>query len=150
MFSGGTETSSTSLDWAMTELKRNPRVVAKAQAEVRQVFKGKDTIDESGVHKLKYLKLIIKENFRIHPAVPLLPRACREECEVDGYTIPLKAKVTVNIWALGRDPEHWDEPECFKPERFENGSIDFLGNNFEFIPFGSGRRLVKSIVQKKS
>jgi cytochrome P450 len=140
MFTAGTETSSTTFDWAMTELMRNPQVMAKAQAEIREAFKGKKTIEESDIQKLKYLKLIIKENFRVHPAVTVLPRACREECEVDGYTIPYKAKVAVNIWALGRDPEYWEEPEIFKPERFENSSVDFLGNNFEFIPFGSGRR----------
>ncbi|CAA2966523.1 premnaspirodiene oxygenase-like [Olea europaea subsp. europaea] len=140
MFTAGTETSSTTFDWVMTELMRNPRVMAKAQAEIREAFKGKKTIEESDIQSLKYLKLIIKENFRVHPAVTLLPRACREECEVDGYTIPYKAKVAVNIWALGRDPEYWEEPEIFKPERFENSSVDFLGNNFEFIPFGSGRR----------
>ncbi|XP_022866114.1 premnaspirodiene oxygenase-like [Olea europaea var. sylvestris] len=140
MFTAGTETSSTTLDWAMAELMKNPDVMAKAQDEVRQVCKGKKTIEESDVQKLKYLKLVIKENFRIHPAVTLLPRACREECEVDGYTIPVKARVTVNIWALGRDPEYWVEPEKFKPERFENSSVDFLGNNFEYLPFGSGRR----------
>ncbi|KAL2548154.1 Cytochrome [Forsythia ovata] len=141
MFTGGSEASSTSIDWTMAELMRNPHVMAKAQAEIRQAFKGKKTIEESDVQKLKYLKLVIKESLRMHPVVPLLPRACREECEVDGYIIPMKAKVTVNIWALGRDPEYWDEPESFKPERFENSSVDFLGNNFEYIPFGSGRRI---------
>ncbi|KAL2548330.1 Cytochrome [Forsythia ovata] len=140
MFTAGTETSSTTFDWAMTELMRNPHVMAKAQAEIREAFKGKKTIEESDIQKLKYLKLIIKENFRVHPAVTILPRACREECEVDGYTIPYKAKVAINIWALGRDPAYWEEPESFKPERFENSSIDFLGNNYEYIPFGSGRR----------
>ncbi|CAA2966522.1 premnaspirodiene oxygenase-like [Olea europaea subsp. europaea] len=138
MFTAGTETLT--FDWAMTDLMRNPRVMAKAQAEIREAFKGKKKIEESDVQNLKYLKLIIKENFRVHPAVTLLPRACREECEVYGYTIPYKAKVAVNIWALGRDPEYWEEPEIFKPERFENSSVDFLGNNFEYIPFGSGRR----------
>ncbi|XP_022871880.1 premnaspirodiene oxygenase-like, partial [Olea europaea var. sylvestris] len=114
--------------------------MAKAQAEIREAFKRKKTIEESDIQNLKYLKLIIKENFRVHPAVTLLPRACREECEVDGYTIPCKAKVAVNIWALGRDPEYWEKPEIFKPERFKNSSVDFMGNNLEYIPFGSGRR----------
>ncbi|KAL2520415.1 Cytochrome [Forsythia ovata] len=141
MFTGGTETSSTVMDWTMAELMRNPHVMAKAQAEIRQAFKGKKTIEESDVEKLKYLKLVIKESMRMHPVIPLLPRACREEFEVGGYIVPMKAKVTVNIWALGRDPEYWDEPESFKPERFENSSVDFLGNNFEYIPFGAGRRI---------
>jgi cytochrome P450 len=141
MFSAGTETSSTTIDWAMAELMRNPRVMAKVQAEIRESFKGKTSIEESDVQALKYLKLVIKETFRLHPPIPLLPRACRDECVVDGYTIPLKSKVMINIWSMGRDPEYWPEPESFKPERFENSSVDFLGNHFEFIPFGAGRRI---------
>ncbi|KAK4435791.1 cytochrome [Sesamum alatum] len=141
MFSAGTETSSTTIDWAMAELMRNPRVMAKVQTEVREAFKGKTTVEESDVQALKYLKLVIKETFRLHPPIPLLPRACRDECKVNGYTIPLKSKVMVNIWAMGRDPEYWHQPEIFQPERFENSSTDFLGNNFEYIPFGAGRRI---------
>ncbi|KAI3468315.1 hypothetical protein Pfo_024978 [Paulownia fortunei] len=141
MFSAGTETSSTTIDWAMAELMRNPRVMAKVQTEVREAFKGKTTVEESDVQGLKYLKLVIKETFRLHPPIPLLPRACRDECKVDGYSIPLKSKVMINIWSMGRDPEYWHQPEIFQPERFENSSTDFLGNNFEYIPFGAGRRI---------
>ncbi|KAL0393976.1 UNVERIFIED_CONTAM: cytochrome [Sesamum latifolium] len=127
MFSAATETSSSVIDWAMAELMRNPRVMAKVQAEVREAFKGKTRVEESDVQSLKYLKLVIKETFRLHPPIPLLPRACRDECKVNGYTIPLKSKVMVNIWAMGRDPEYWHQPETFQPERFENSSIEFLG-----------------------
>ncbi|KAK4338086.1 hypothetical protein RND71_042573 [Anisodus tanguticus] len=72
----------------------------------------------------------------MHPPVPLLgPRECREQTEIDGYTVPLKARVVVNAWAIGRDPE------SFKPERFENISVDLTGNHYQFIPSGSGRRM---------
>ncbi|KAK4435789.1 cytochrome [Sesamum alatum] len=141
MFSAGTETSSTTIDWTMAELMRNPRVMAKVQAEVREAFKGKTTVEESDVQALKYLKLVIKETFRLHPPIALLPRACRDECTVNGYTNPLKSKVLINIWGMGRDPEYWQQPETFQPERFENSSIDFLGNNLEYIPFGAGKRI---------
>ncbi|KAL6501916.1 hypothetical protein OROGR_027049 [Orobanche gracilis] len=141
MFSAGTETSSTTIDWAMAELMRNPRVMSKVQSEIRETIKGKTTIEETDIQALKYLKLVIKEAFRLHPPIPLLPRACRDDCKVDGYTIPLKSKVMVNIWSMGRDPEYWTEPESFKPERFENSNVDFLGNDFEYIPFGAGRRI---------
>lgn len=124
---------------------RNPRVMAKAQAEVREAFKGKETVEESDVPRLKYLKLVIKETLRLHPPGPLLPRACRDDCTVDGYSIPLKAKVMINVWSMGRDPEYWHQPEAFKPERFENSSTDFLGNNFEFLPFGAGKRICPGI-----
>lgn len=145
MFSAGTETSSTTIDWAMAELMRNPCVMAKAQTEIREVLKGKKTLDDNDIQTLKYLKFVIKETLRLHAPIPLLPRACRKECEVAGYTIPLKAKVSVNVWAIGRDPEYWHEPESFIPERFERKSIEFTGNDFEFIPFGAGRRICPGI-----
>lgn len=139
MFSAGTETSSTLTDWTMAELIRNPEVLSKAQTEIRQACN--ETIGEKELQRLKYLKLVIKETLRLHPPIPLLPRACRDECTINGYSIPLKSKVAVNIWSLGRDPECWDEPEAFRPERFEESKIDFMGNNFEYIPFGAGKRI---------
>ncbi|XP_060169747.1 premnaspirodiene oxygenase-like [Lycium barbarum] len=146
MFAAGTETTSTTMDWAMAEMIKNPGIIAKAQAEVREAFRGKETFDENDVEELKYLKLVIKETLRLHPPLPLmLPRECREEVDISGYTIPLKTKVIVNIWAIGRDPKYWDDAESFKPERFEQSSVDFAGNNFEFLPFGSGRRICPGI-----
>ncbi|KAG5628991.1 hypothetical protein H5410_000708 [Solanum commersonii] len=146
IFVAGTETSSTTIDWAMVEMMRNPSVFFKAQAEVRNTFKEKETFDENDVEELKYLKLVIKETFRLHPPIPLLiPRECREDVDISGYTIPLKTKVIVNAWAIKRDPKYWNDAECFKPERFEQISIDFIGNSFEFLPFGSGRRICPGI-----
>ncbi|WMV26554.1 hypothetical protein MTR67_019939 [Solanum verrucosum] len=111
MFLAGTETASTTLIWAFLELIKNPRVMEKAQLEAT-------------------------------PLAPLLvPRECREETKIDGYTIPVKTKVLVNAWSIGRDPKYWHNSECFIPERFENSTIDFKGNHFEFLPFGAGRRM---------
>nr|UVW45066.1 (+)-limonene 3-hydroxylase [Agastache rugosa] len=140
-FSAGTETSSTTTLWVMAELMKNPAVMAKAQAEVRAALKGKSSVDVDDVQELKYLKSVVKETMRMHPPIPLLPRQCREECEVNGYTIPKKARVVVNIWSMGRDPKYWDEPHTFRPERFDHVSKDFMGNDFELIPFGAGRRI---------
>ncbi|PNT13230.1 hypothetical protein POPTR_011G130800v4 [Populus trichocarpa] len=142
MFSGGGDTSSTALEWAMSELIKNPRVMEKAQKEVRQVFNDLGTIpDETSLHDLKFLKLIIKETLRLHPPVPLIPRECRKRCDVNGYDIHVKSKVLINAWAIGRDPNCWNEPERFYPERFINVSTDFKGSDFEFIPFGAGKRM---------
>ncbi|KAG5611356.1 hypothetical protein H5410_022637 [Solanum commersonii] len=146
LFAAGTETSSTTTVWAMAEMLKNPSVFAKAQEEVREAFRDKVTFDGNDVEELKYLKLVIKETMRLHAPVPLLvPRECREETEINGYTIPVKTKVMVNVWALGRDPKYWDDAESFKPERFEQCSIDFIGNNFEYLPFGGGRRICPGI-----
>ncbi|KAM3340748.1 hypothetical protein P3S68_028382 [Capsicum galapagoense] len=131
----------------MVEMMKNPSTFAKVQAEVREAFRDKATLDEMNVEELKYLKLVIKETMRIHPPLPLLiARECREETNINGYTIPENTKVIINAWALGRDPKYWDNAESFKPERFEQCFMDFFGNNFEYLPFGSGRRICPGIL----
>ncbi|CAL1408430.1 unnamed protein product [Linum trigynum] len=147
VFIAGSETSSTTVEWVISELIRNPTVMKKAQEEVRRVFGEKGRVDEAGLNELSYLKLVIKETLRLHTPAPLLvPRESREECEVGGYQIPVKATVLVNAWAIARDPNTWDEPEEFRPERFLDGMVDYKGTNFEYLPFGAGRRMCPGIV----
>ena len=142
MFSGGTETTSTTMEWAMAELIRNPRAMKKAQAEIRRRLKRKKNFGEADIQELSYLKLVIKESLRLHPPVPLLvPRECREQCVIDGYEIPLKTRVIINAWAIGRDPKYWEDAENFIPERFVDNPVDYKGANFELTPFGAGRRM---------
>lgn len=144
MFAGGTGTSASAMEWAMSELILNPAVMKKLQGQIRETFKGKVVITESDlqVSNLGYLKLVIKETLRLHPPAPLLtPRESINTCELEGYMIPTKTRVIVNAWAIGRDPKYWDDAEEFKPERFADGTIDYMGSNYEFLPFGSGRRM---------
>ncbi|EHA8590968.1 Premnaspirodiene oxygenase [Cocos nucifera] len=138
----GSETSATTLEWAMSELIRHPRVIKHAQSEVRDVFGENVKVTEAKIKELHYLKLVIKEALRLHVPVPLLlPRECQETCEVLGYEILAKTRVVVNAWAIGRDPQYWADAEEFKPERFTASDVDFKGTDFEFIPFGAGRRM---------
>ncbi|XP_022637763.1 cytochrome P450 71AV8-like [Vigna radiata var. radiata] len=142
MFAAGTDTSSVVIEWAMSEMLENPKVMNTAQEEVRRVFGSKGYMNEESFEELKYLKAVIKETLRLHPPGPLLlPRECRETCEVKGYTIPAGTRVIVNAWAIGRDPDYWNDPEKFYPERFMNSPIDYKGSHHELIPFGAGRRM---------
>ncbi|XWS09691.1 hypothetical protein CRYUN_Cryun39dG0010800 [Craigia yunnanensis] len=119
----------------------------EAQAEVRQVFEGNGNVDETGLNELKYLKAVIKETLRLNPSAPfLLPRECNQTCEINGYETVAKTRVLINAWAIGRDPGYWPEAERFYLERFLNSSIDYMGTNFEFIPFGAGRRICPGIL----
>ncbi|KAF3590774.1 hypothetical protein DY000_02025315 [Brassica cretica] len=143
---GGVETSAVTLTWAMTELTRNPRVMKKVQSEIRNQMGNKSIISFDDTDKLTYLKMVIKETWRLHPPVPLLsPREAMSEFEINGYTIHAKTRLHVTIWAIGRDPDTWKDPEEFLPERFMGNSIDAKGLNFELLPFGSGRRICPAI-----
>ncbi|AEE77146.1 cytochrome P450, family 71, subfamily B, polypeptide 37 [Arabidopsis thaliana] len=139
---GGIGTSAITMTWAMTELMRNPRVMKKVQSEIRNQIGGKSMICLDDIDQLHYLKMVINETWRLHPPAPLLvPREVMSEFEINGYTIPAKTRLYVNVWGIGRDPDTWKDPEEFLPERFVNSNIDAKGQNFELLPFGSGRRM---------
>ncbi|TVU31394.1 hypothetical protein EJB05_23078, partial [Eragrostis curvula] len=147
LFNASSETSATALQWAMSELIRNPNVMKRAQEELRNNLKGKRKVNEDDLAEMKYLKLIIKETLRLHPPGPLLlPREAQETCKIIGYDVPKGTMVLVNAWAIQRDPKYWENAEEFKPERFECSTIDFKGANFEYTPFGAGRRMCPGMV----
>ncbi|CAL1386193.1 unnamed protein product [Linum trigynum] len=142
MFVGGTETTTTAVEWTMSEMMKNPSIMKKAQEEVRRLSRGKAIVEEESLDELKYLEAVIQESLRLHPPLPLLiPRESLEAVEVGGYEIPAITKVIVNAWAIARDFRYWTEPEKFNPDRFlDNDSANDRRLNFEFIPFGAGRR----------
>jgi cytochrome P450 len=148
LFGAGSESSSTTIQWAMSELMRNPESLRRAQAEVRGALAGQSRVREDDLPGLPYLQLVIKETLRLHAPLPLLlPRECREPCRVLGYDVPHGAMVLVNAWAIGRDTATWGpDAEEFRPERFEDAAaVDFRGADFEFVPFGAGRRMCPGI-----
>ncbi|KAM7266464.1 hypothetical protein ACFE04_004361 [Oxalis oulophora] len=141
LYLAGSEASSTSAEWAMSELMREPRVMEKAKAEVRQVFDSEGKVEESKLNQLKYINCVIKETYRVHPLTPLLvPRESREKCEINGYEIPEKTRLLINTWAISHDAKHWTEPEIFYPERFLERQVKFGEVDYELMPFGVGRR----------
>ncbi|KAK0587623.1 hypothetical protein LWI29_025999 [Acer saccharum] len=144
LFAAGTDTTSSTLEWAMTELIRNPETLSKARLELEQIIGKGNQIEESDVSRLPYLQAIVKETFRLHPPVPLLlPRKASSDVEICSYKVPEGAQVLVNVWAIGRDGSTctWDDPNSFVPERFLGSDVDVRGRNFELIPFGAGRRI---------
>ncbi|XP_075076011.1 desmethyl-deoxy-podophyllotoxin synthase-like [Nicotiana tabacum] len=148
LFVAGTSTSATTMLWAFSELAKNPKMMKKAQAEVREVFKlGTERINQSHIQKLTYLRMVIKETLRLHPwSGPLsFARESREESEIDRYTIPNKMLVLLNLWAIGRDPKYWENPETFDPDRFDGSPIESVPTHFEYTPFGAGRRICPGI-----
>ncbi|CAI0414296.1 unnamed protein product [Linum tenue] len=144
LLSAGTDTSSSTIEWMMAELIRNPKCMRKLEEEVSPAMDQQEMfIKESCITQLPYLEACFKETLRLHPPGPfLLPHRAIEFCQVMNHSIPKNSQILVNFWAIGRDPKYWEEPLMFNPERFLNYTcLDFKGNDFEFIPFGSGRRI---------
>ncbi|CAN1295316.1 Cytochrome P450 71D18 [Linum perenne] len=132
MFVAGTDTSSATIEWTLTELVRHPSCLTKAQSEIRTIVGGKSRVEEGHLQHFTYTKAAIKE--------VLVPRESMEDCVLEGYKIPAKTRVLVNCYAIGRDPEIWECPLEYRPERFVEEEIDFHDQEFRFVPFGGGRR----------
>ncbi|BAT92956.1 Cytochrome P450 [Vigna angularis] len=138
MFSAGSDTTASTLEWTMAELMRNPTKLKKAQEEVRKIVGNKSKVEENDINQMDYMKCVVKETLRLHPAAPLLaPRETSSTLKLRGYDIPPKTLVYVNAWGIQRDPEIWERPEEFIPERHANNHVPLKG---QFIPFGFGRR----------
>jgi flavonoid 3'-monooxygenase len=138
----GTDTTASTIEWALAELLRHPQFAKKAREELDDVVGLERVVNESDIPRLKYLQAIVKETFRLHPPVTLLlPHENIECCEVGGYHIPPKTRLYVNVWAIHRDPSIYVNPLEFNPERFVGSNVDLKGKDFQLLPFGSGRRV---------
>jgi cytochrome P450 len=149
---GGTDTTAVTLTWALSLLLNNRQVLKKAQSELDQhVGRDRQSVKESDIKNLVYIQAIVKETLRLYPAAPLaLPHKSTDDCTVGGYHIPAGTRLFVNLAKVQRDPRVWSNPCQFEPERFlKSGSsckdFDVRGQNFELIPFGSGRRACPAI-----
>ncbi|KAF5180412.1 Cytochrome p450 [Thalictrum thalictroides] len=136
----GANTTSAAVEWMMAELIKNPEAMNKLGEELAKEISG-NIVRDSDLPRLPYLNACLKESLRLHPTVGLVLRTATETCEVMNYTIPKDSEVWVNQWALGRDPTKWEDPLVFNPSRFLGSNLSYMGNNFEYIPFGSGKRM---------
>lgn len=142
MVLAGTDSSLHVIQFAMAELIKNQDIMKIAQQELDKVV-GKDKIvEESHIPKLPYILAIMKETLRLHTVSPLLlPHRPSQTTVVGGFTIPKDSVVFINAWAIHRNPNVWENPQEFNPDRFLEKPYDFKGNDFTYLPFGSGRRI---------
>ncbi|KAH9705879.1 cytochrome P450 [Citrus sinensis] len=149
IFSGGTDTSAITTEWALAELINHLDIMNKAKEEIDVVAGKNRLVEESDIANFPYLQALVKETLRLHPAGPMSVRESTENCTINGYEIPAKTRVFINVWSIGRDPKHWEAPLEFRPERFiaEDGKSQLAvrGKHYHYIPFGSGRRACPGI-----
>ncbi|QHO43063.1 Cytochrome P450 [Arachis hypogaea] len=143
MIGAAYETSTSAIEWVMSELLKHPSVMKKLQHEIQHAVGGiNKEVEENEIENMPYLDMVVKETLRLYPVAPLLvPHVSRNDVVIEGYYIKRNTQIIINAWAIGRDPRVWSEnAEKFYPERFEHNNVDILGRDFRFIPFGSGRR----------
>ncbi|XP_038719973.1 cytochrome P450 81Q32-like [Tripterygium wilfordii] len=137
MMLAGTDTSAIMLEWIFSNLVNKPEILEKARAEIDSQVGEENLVDEPELPNLRYTQAIISETLRLYPAAPLMvPHVSSDDCTLGGYHVPRNTMVLVNAWAIQRDPQLWDDPTSFKPERFLKGENE----NSKIIAFGIGRR----------
>ncbi|XP_061955135.1 cytochrome P450 98A2-like isoform X1 [Populus nigra] len=142
MITAGMDTTAITVEWAMAELIKNPRVQQKVQDELDRVVGFERVMTEADFPNLPYLQAVVKESLRLHPPTPLmLPHRANTTVKIGGYDIPKGSVVHVNVWAVARDPALWKNPLEFRPERFFEEDVDMKGHDFRLLPFGAGRRV---------
>lgn len=139
MLAAGTDTSSATMEWAMSLLLNNPEALVEARAEIDREVGRSRLVDDSDLPRLPYLQRIIKETLRMCPVGPILvPHESSADCTVGGYRVPRGTMLLVNVWAIQRDPTVWDEPFKFDPDRFLG--LEGKKESFILMAFGNGRR----------
>ncbi|KAI7726157.1 hypothetical protein M8C21_008641 [Ambrosia artemisiifolia] len=140
----GSESTALTMTWALSLLLNHPHILRAAQKELDIHVGRKKWVEESDITNLVYLQAIVKETLRMYPPGPLAgPHEAMEDCDIGGYHVTKGTRLIVNVWKLHRDPQVWSDPHEFRPERFleKHSEINYQGQNFEYIPFSTGRRM---------
>lgn len=143
MFAAATNTTYTTMVWAMAELINHPAEMRKLQEEIRAtvIDSGANQVNEDHLDKLHYLRAVIKETLRLQAPLPLLlPRETLVDTQLLGYRIPARTRVVINAWAIGRDAGTWERTEEFVPERFVDAPAEYgvRHDDFMSVPFAPG------------
>ncbi|XP_078431922.1 cytochrome P450 93A3-like [Wolffia australiana] len=139
LLTAGSDSSAATLEWALTELINHPGMMKKAKEEVDKVVGKERLVEEADIARMPYIRAVVKETFRLHPAAVFAGRSTREDVTVAGYHIAAGTSVFINIWSLGKDKAQWEAPLEFNPERFVGG--DERQQQLKLLPFGGGRRI---------
>ncbi|XP_043715227.1 cytochrome P450 78A6-like [Telopea speciosissima] len=143
----GTDTVAVLIEWILARMVLHPKIQSKVQEELDRVVGKSRRVMEEDIQAMVYLPAVVKEVLRLHPPGPLLSwaRLAITDTTVDGRHVPSGTTAMVNMWAISRDPEVWQDPLEFKPDRFatKDAEVEFsvLGSDLRLAPFGSGRRV---------
>ncbi|KAG5401411.1 hypothetical protein IGI04_016018 [Brassica rapa subsp. trilocularis] len=145
LFVGAGDSSSSTTRWAMAEIINNPKILERLREEIDSVVGKNRLVQETDLTNLPYLQAVVKEALRLHPVGAVVPREFQEGCTIGGFYIPEGTSLAVNSYAIMRDPDSWEDPCKFKPERFLTSSRSWKEEErkeqaLKFLAFGAGRR----------
>ncbi|KAL3622253.1 hypothetical protein CASFOL_033664 [Castilleja foliolosa] len=145
MIAAATDTSAVTNEWAMAEVIKHPHVLKKAQQELDSIVGPNRMVQEPDLIHLNYLRCIVRETFRMHPAGPfLIPHESTRPTTINGYYIPDRTRVFINTHALGRNTKIWDSVDVFEPDRHlpaDGSRVEIShGADFKILPFSAGKR----------
>ncbi|NP_001164739.1 cytochrome P450 3A6 [Oryctolagus cuniculus] len=135
----GYETTSSTLSFIMHLLATHPDVQQKLQEEIDTLLPNKELATYDTLVKMEYLDMVVNETLRLYPIAGRLERVCKKDVDINGTFIPKGTIVMMPTYALHRDPQHWTEPDEFRPERFSKKNKDNI-NPYIYHPFGAGPR----------
>ncbi|KAL1190457.1 Cytochrome P450 81Q32 [Cardamine amara subsp. amara] len=145
MVVGATDTSALTVEWAMSNLLNHPQILETTRQTIDTKMKSLSTrrlLKEEDLVNMNYLNNVVSETLRLYPVAPLLiPHSPSSDCVIGGFDVPRDTIVLVNVWAIHRDPNVWDDPTSFRPGRFEGRDQFGHNNNGKMMPFGLGRRV---------
>ncbi|GAB4579755.1 MAG: cytochrome P450 [Anaerolineales bacterium] len=138
MLIAGHDTSTALLAWALYLLGKHPDALTRAAAEAASLpLNTPPTSDE--LAQLPYLDQVIKETLRLYPPIHVGNRRAAGEMTLCGYPIPEGTRVMYSIYLAHRHPDHWPDPDAFRPERFARDARD-TPPPLTYVPFGGGPR----------
>jgi cytochrome P450 len=138
IFLAGHETTANALMWTWYLLSQSPEVEARLHQEIDRVI-GDRLPTLSDIPALPYVEQVVTESMRLYPPAWIIGRRALEEYQLGDYTIPTRSIVIMSPFIVHRDPRHFPDPECFRPERWTPEFKAKLAP-FAYFPFGGGAR----------
>jgi len=135
------DTASNTMQWVIYELARNPSIQEKLRQEINNVTNGA-IVDNNALQKLPYLRAVVKETLRLYPIAGVVTRTLTKDMPIANYNIPSGTTVIASTYITGRNPDCFEDPLTFKPERWLRSAerMDKI-HSFAWLPFGFGPRM---------
>jgi len=135
----GHETTALVLFYTFYLLARSPEVERRLATELRDVLAGRAPT-AGDVANLRYTEWVVRETMRLYPPAWTIAREALADCEIGGYHVPKGTQMFLPQWLVHRDGRWFDDPESFRPERWDNDLLKRLPR-CAYFPFGDGPRI---------